>query len=161
MKYRRLNRDELEDLREEFVQFLSANSIPADEWVRIKAEKPEVANELIDLFSDIVWEKILSKIDFLEMRKANAMRVMKFDDKKAEMVEIRMEGDRFDFTDPDTIRRVAEGSVDLNAFKPKVLKGSKTYTESREHELFHYLQNGAKPCKEVFWRAVQSMVAQE
>lgn len=159
MKYRRLYRQELEDLRDDFVQFLAANSIPADDWEKLKKENPEATEQLIDLFSDIVWEKILSKINFLEMRRADAMRVIKFEEEKAEMIEIRMEEKNFDFTNHDTVRRIAEGSLDLNAFKPKVLKGSKTYSDSRERELFEYLERGARPCKEIFWNSVKSMIS--
>ena len=54
MKYRPLHPEELENLREDFVQFLAANSIAGDDWVKLKKEMPDQANQLIEMFSDLV-----------------------------------------------------------------------------------------------------------
>ena len=66
MKYRKLKPEELEPLKKEFIQFLAANTITGDDWAKTKAEKPE--EKIIALFSDIVWEKSLEKIHYLEHR---------------------------------------------------------------------------------------------
>ena len=46
MKYRILSKEELEPLKDDFIKFLSANTITGEDWVKIKAEKPEEANTL-------------------------------------------------------------------------------------------------------------------
>ena len=53
MKYRRLTKEQLEELHPEFINFLATQSITAEEWDTLKKEKPEVAEEEIDVFSDL------------------------------------------------------------------------------------------------------------
>ena len=51
MKYARLTKEQFEELNKEFINFLATQSITADEWQDIKANKPEVAEEELDVFS--------------------------------------------------------------------------------------------------------------
>ena len=66
MKYTRLTKEQFEALNQEFINFLATQSITADEWKEIKEQKPEVAEEELDVFSDLVWEGVLSKVEYLE-----------------------------------------------------------------------------------------------
>ena len=66
MKYRRLDLAELKTLEKDFVRFLASNHITADDWVKLKKENPEKVERLLDVFSDIVWSKTLSQIQYLE-----------------------------------------------------------------------------------------------
>ena len=50
----------------EFSNFLATQAIDKAEWDQIKIEKPEVAEQELDVFSDLVWEGVLSKTEFLE-----------------------------------------------------------------------------------------------
>ena len=68
MKYRVLSTKELEPLKDDFIKFLSANTITGEDWTKIKSNKPNQASKLIEIFSDIVWEKSLEKIKYLEHR---------------------------------------------------------------------------------------------
>ena len=65
-KYRLLTKEELEALEKEFIEYLIVNGIMADDWVEMKEEQPEEANKIIDLFSDVVFEGIMLKVQFLE-----------------------------------------------------------------------------------------------
>jgi len=67
MKYRALHKEELEGVKEEFVKFLAANSVTADDWEKLKKEENDKAEKLIDIFSDIFWDKALTKINVLEV----------------------------------------------------------------------------------------------
>ena len=51
MKYSRLTKEQLEELHQEFINFLATQSITADEWSDIKINKPEVAEEELDAVS--------------------------------------------------------------------------------------------------------------
>ena len=66
MKYTRLTKEQFEALQEEFTRFLATQSITADEWAKLKADKPEVAEAELDVFSDLVWEGALSAAKYLE-----------------------------------------------------------------------------------------------
>ena len=64
-KYRLLTQDELTSMEKEFIDYLVLNSIIADDWQKIKAETPEKAEKIIELFSDVVFEKILRSVKYL------------------------------------------------------------------------------------------------
>lgn len=66
MKYARLTKEQFEELHQEFINFLATQSITGDEWSDIKANKPEVAEQELDVFSDLIWEGVLSQVEFLE-----------------------------------------------------------------------------------------------
>ncbi len=68
VKYRLLSIDELKELEKEFIEYLILNGIAADDWVKIKDQAPEKADNIIALFSDVVFEKILRETQFLEWR---------------------------------------------------------------------------------------------
>ncbi|HKL40551.1 MAG TPA: DUF6495 family protein [Cryomorphaceae bacterium] len=158
MKYRKLNLSELEDLRDDFVRFLSANSIAADDWVKIKKVDSDAAEKIIEVFSDLVWEKILTKIKYVRLMSQTTLRVMRFGEERAELIQLQVEHEDFNFTDPELIKQLAEGTIDLKTFDPEMIRGSKSYTESRELELFLALEQGGQPTDEVFWRSLKSMV---
>lgn len=61
MKYTRLSKEQIEELHQEFINFLATQSITAEEWKDIKTNKPEVAEQELDVFSDLVWEGVLTK----------------------------------------------------------------------------------------------------
>ncbi|MGZ4035866.1 MAG: DUF6495 family protein, partial [Bacteroidia bacterium] len=52
MKYKRLTREELQALEPEFIHFLAAAQVTGKDWEKMKENKLEVAEELIDAFSD-------------------------------------------------------------------------------------------------------------
>ena len=66
MKYARLTKEQFEELHQEFINFLATQSITADEWEDIKTNKPNVAEQELDTFSDLVWFGVLGKVEYLE-----------------------------------------------------------------------------------------------
>ena len=66
MKYARLTQQQFEELNQEFINFLATQSITAEEWKKLKTEKPEVAEEELDVFSDLIWEGVLANVKYLE-----------------------------------------------------------------------------------------------
>lgn len=66
MKYSRLTKEQFEELTQEFTNFLATQAIDKAEWDKIKAEKPEVAEQELDVFSDLIWEGVLSRAEYLE-----------------------------------------------------------------------------------------------
>ena len=55
MKYRRLSKEQFEELHQEFINFLATQSITGEEWTKIKTEQLKVAEEEMDIFSDFHW----------------------------------------------------------------------------------------------------------
>ena len=101
MKFRRLSTEELEILKDDFVKFLAANTVTASDWINIKANKPEETFELIDMFSDIVMEKVYSKVEYLENRSKDALLLFKFEGDLMMILGVNVEGQNIDFENID------------------------------------------------------------
>ncbi len=77
MKFRRLTYEELEERTSQFIKFLAKNSIDTSQWSELLETKPEYARKLVDDFSDLVMEHTLNKVEFLEHRTDNDLKVYK------------------------------------------------------------------------------------
>ena len=66
MKYQRLTKEQFEELQPEFINFLATQTIDKKEWDEIKLNKPEVAEQELDVFSDLIWEGVLARAEYLE-----------------------------------------------------------------------------------------------
>ncbi|MBR9923070.1 MAG: hypothetical protein GYB31_19760 [Bacteroidetes bacterium] len=143
MKYRRLNREELGELEEEFVQFLASNQVTAEDWKKLKAEKPGKVEELIGLFSDIVFDKILKETSYLEYKEPRDIKTFYCGPDKIVMLGLFIEGNSdLDFTQnhppEEMMARVKESGA-----KVKLYRAEKKYKGDRELELFRMMEGGA------------------
>lgn len=96
MKYRRLTREQLEELHPEFINFLATQSITAAEWQALKASKPEVAEAEIDVFSDLIWEGVLSRVTYLENISARHMHLFYCAEKEMKLISVRVHNPEVD-----------------------------------------------------------------
>ncbi len=144
MKYRRLTLEELKELETEFVRFLASNSIESDEWVALKTTKPEKVEQLIEIFSDIVFEKVIGNIKYLEHRSPTDLRLFQCEADLIKMIGIKvMDAHTIDFTKSQTaeemlhhFRNAANGSL-------KMYSAEKPYKNSdRSGELFQMMEDG-------------------
>ena len=72
-KFRLLTIEELKEMEKEFVEYLILVGITADDWVKIKNEDPENAENIVHLFSDVVFEKIMRETQFIEKRETKEL----------------------------------------------------------------------------------------
>jgi len=142
MKYRRLDVEELQEMEKEFIRFLATRSIPGPDWEKIKTEQPDRMNALLDEFSDLVFEKILSGITHLEMKTPNDLKTFKCGKEKIELMGISVEGNsQIDFTrDQSPSEMMAQ--FKLSEAKLKLYRAEKLYKENRELELFKMMEGG-------------------
>ncbi|RMF01836.1 MAG: hypothetical protein D6772_04255 [Bacteroidetes bacterium] len=144
MKYRRLQADELVDLRDEFVQFLVANTITAEDWERIKVDSPERAEGLLDIFSDIVFDKIIAKIEYLIYKTPDDIKTFHCTADLIKLRGLRIEGGQgIDLTQnlaPEELMALLRSS----GARVQVYAAEKRYQPNREQELFRMLEGGAQ-----------------
>ncbi len=139
MKYKRLTPEELQALEKEFVNFLAAAQITGSDWVKMKANELAKAKELIDVFSDAVYDKILRKIKFLEYRDAKTLNIFHCADDKIFLAGMRAkEHSQLDFTAPDFFAKWKEEDLAL----VNIVKSEKEYVKEREAEVLDLLQSG-------------------
>lgn len=139
MKYKRLNPEELQALEKEFVNFLAAAQITGSDWVKMKANELAKAEELIDVFCDVVYDKILRKIKYLEYRDAKTLNIFYCTDDKIFLAGMRLkEHSPLDFTSPDFFAKWKDDDLAL----VNIVKSEKEYIKEREAEVFELLQSG-------------------
>ncbi len=143
MKYRRLTKEELAELEQEFVRFLAANSVTADDWQKLKEEKPEKAEGLIDIFSDIVFERTLSEAEYLEFKTPKDLKTFHFKKEKVTLNGLKVEGpSNLDFTQDISPEQML-GQLKLSGAQLKLYTAEKEYRKEREQEIFDLMERGA------------------
>ncbi len=140
MKYQRLTREQLEEMEEEFVNFLATQSITAEEWQRIKQDRPEVAEQEIDVFSDLIWEGILGRVRYLENIGPNHMHLFHLDEKEMKLIATRIHAPAIDITTQEGFtwfksNYLSEQVEYMTAVKP--------YSEDPSRDKFRLIQQGA------------------
>ena len=156
MKYRRLTVSELEQLEEDFVRFLVSNSIAGDNWVKMKKNNTVKSNELIDLFSDLIFERTLKKVEHLEFKTPNDIKLFHCMEDKIVMIGLFIEGhSNIDFTKPSAPDTMLKQIRNSNA-QLKLYQAEKQFSKQREMELFEMMENGCLISKgELFYTLEQ------
>ena len=158
MKYRRLQLDELQEMEADFIDFLAANTVTGPDWEKLKAEKPEKANELIDIFSDIVFDKVLKKVEYLEFKTPKDLKTFHCQTDKIVMRGMMVQGESsLDFTknpEPDQIMNILKET----GAKLQLYRAEKVYKDgNREAELFRMMENGCLISKGELYRSLESL----
>ena len=135
-KYRALTTDELTELRNEFIEYLVVNGITAEDWKKLKTETPKKAEDILTLFSDVVFESILRKVDFLEKRMTNELMI--FQCLNDRMVLVGITSSATDFTKQEELQKAVKNPPQ----DAKVYTTEKVYNQTREMEVFQMLESG-------------------
>ena len=93
MKYRQLTKEQFESLHQEFAQFLATQSIDAKEWTEIKETKPNVAEEEMNIFSDVVWDDVLTKVGYVEHFSKTSANLFKCDENEIHRIAVKVNWD--------------------------------------------------------------------
>jgi cag pathogenicity island protein 24 len=140
MKYKRLSTEELTALEPEFINFLASNSIPADDWVALKETNMERVDELIDLFSDMVFDNIVTKVKYVEHLSARDLMIFHCKDESLHMVGIQLSDEcGIDLTDDDFFE-VWQANEDIRGIQ--VYQKEKKYNGERNADVFQLIQSG-------------------
>ena len=142
MKYRRLNNAELQDLEDEFVRFLAAHSIPVEDWQKYQEHQPDKVNEWIEKFSDFVFEKTLTGVDFLQLKQKNALRIIDVRSNPFQMKGLQViDNPHIDLTQnekPDEW----QAKLSTHGGKIQLISAEKALKESPNMEKFKLMQQG-------------------
>ena len=133
MKYRCLTDDELKELENEFKHFLITNHVYTEEWEALNKKKDKRVNELVEMFSDIVLDKALKNVKYLEHATKNDIKAFKCDEKEMILIGITTNNSEIDFMKDAP----ADFAGELNIFKT-----SKSYFKEREQEVFELMESG-------------------
>jgi len=159
MKYRILSNKELEPLKGDFIKFLSANTVTGEDWAKIKSNKPNEALKLVEIFSDIVWDKSLEKIKYLEHRDDKYLKVFCCGENKIEMVGFKVSAKNApSLLDETTFKLLGSGELKFSELGAEFSSSEKNYTISRNMDLFSMIESGCVPCEKAFFYGIKSLL---
>ena len=138
MKYSRLTKEQLEELHPEFINFLATQTITAAEWDEIKTSKPEVAEQELDVFSDLVWEGVLNNAQFIEHISPQQMHLFSLGEDKMHVIAVQIKNG-IDITTKDGFDWLRENLMDENV---AFLQAKKEYSEDKNKDKFTLIQQG-------------------
>ena len=143
MKYRQLTKEQFEGLHEDCARFLASQNIDKKEWDELKKEKPHVAEEEMNVFSDVVWDDVLTKTAYLEHFSPKVVNLFKCEEEEMHRIVIKidkeinvLEQEGFEWL----LKNPNDDAIEF-------LRGSKTYQEERNVELFDLIEKGSNISK--------------
>lgn len=154
-KYRLLTTEELKTFEKEFIDYLAVNTITGEDWVKMKAESPEKAEGIVDVFSDVVMEGVLRNIEFLELRTKDQLMAFQCLPDKILLAGMKSDDPAADFTSPEFIKNgLAAPPKGLRIFS-----SDKEYDKTREQELFEMTEAGCLVSDGKIFKALSMAIA--
>ena len=140
MKYQRLTKEQFEELQPEFINFLATQTIDKKEWDEIKLNKPEVAEQELDVFSDLIWEGVLTRAEYLENFSKNHIFLFQCFDTYLKSIVLISQVKEVDFLTKDGLKWLSDNMFTDN-IEMKV--GKKQFEEERNTSIFELIQQGS------------------
>ena len=140
MKYARLTLEQFEELHEEFSLFLASQSIDKKKWDELKSQNSNIVAEELDLFSDMVWNRTLEKVEYLENLSENHLFLFKRQKESIDLILIKSEEKAPSLVAEDgwqwLIKNLKHSSI-------TVFKSSKAIDGDFKVAMFGLIKNGA------------------
>ncbi|EGV44056.1 hypothetical protein BZARG_1402 [Bizionia argentinensis JUB59] len=155
MKYARLTKEQFEELNQEFINFLATQTITADEWTDIKINKPEVAEEELDVFSDLVWEGVLNKVDYIEHISPQQIHLFHLKDDTMKLVAIKIKNP-IDLTTPEGFSWLRENLMDEDV---EFSQAKKEYSKDKNSDKFQLIQQGGVITKGDLYKYIHQLIS--
>ncbi len=155
MKYTRLTKEQLEELQPEFINFLATQSITGEEWAKIKQNTPNVAEDELDVFSDLIWEGVLNKVTYLENISSQQMHLFQLVEKEMKLIAVKVMNPEIDLTTKtgfDWFKKNWQSDF------VEYMTASKAYTEDKNLDKFNLIQKGAVITRGELYQWFESMM---
>ncbi len=140
MKYKRLTKEQFEALYQEFSNFLATQSIDKSEWDSIKTNKPEVAEQELDVFSDLIWEGVLTNAHYLEHFSKNHIFLFHCQEKLIQSIVLKALVSEVDFMQKEGLQWLSDN---LFTDTVEIHLGKKEYENERNTAIFDLIKQGA------------------
>ena len=155
MKYARLTKEQFEELHPEFINFLATQSITHEEWTNLKVNKPELAETELDVFSDLIWEGVLNKAEYLEHFAPQHMYLFRLADDEMHAIVVNVKNPEVDITTKEGYNWLRENLMDENV---EFLQADKAYSEDKNLDKFQMIEQGAVITKGELYRYFDNII---
>jgi histone acetyltransferase (RNA polymerase elongator complex component) len=151
MKYQLLTKEQFEELHVEFASFLASQQIDKKQWEEIKEKNPEAAGEEMEIFSDLIWERVLENVSYLEHYSEKSLNLFKCNDENIERIVVKVEKEKFNFLEKDDFNWFMDHTNDASV---TFLRGKKVYSSAKNTEIFDLIRKGSIISKGELFEAV-------
>jgi hypothetical protein len=155
MKYRQLTKEQLEELHEEFALFLASQKIDVTEWKTLKADSPKVADEELNVFSDVVWDDVLKKTEFIEHYSKGSINLFKCQETLIERILVKTSNTSIDFLTKEGIEWLSTNAGDDSL---EYFYAHKDYAKERNEELFDLIEKGGIMTKGYLYVSIAEVI---
>jgi len=155
MKYQMLSKEQFEELADEFARFLASQEIDVTEWKDIKSKRPHVAEQEMEIFSDLVWDRALEKAKYLDHMSPRSLNLFKVDGNNFHRILLKVKRENFDLFNEESYKWLMDN---LNSDEIEIFKASKEFSEDYKMELFELIQKGAQLSSGLVYDAIIDFV---
>lgn len=155
MKYRRLSKEQFEELHKEFINFLATQSITVSEWKLLNENKPEVAEAEIDVFSDLVWEGVLENVTFLENIAPKHMYLFCVKEKSIALIGLKVSKETVDLTIEGGFSWLRDN---LMSSKVEIFDAEKQINGDKKLQIFELIEKGAHITKGELFKYFEQLI---
>jgi hypothetical protein len=159
LKFRRLTICELEALEKDFITFLAANSITAADWEKLKNNEQKKADTLIELFSDIVFEKAFTNCKCLEQVGSHEFRTYRFFDDEVKMIAVQVSRDLTVNLTKGKLGDTLKGLLEDKTDSVDIYEATKKYNKLREQEMFDIMESGAYMANDELYNQLEELIS--
>lgn len=157
-KYRILNKEELQSFEKQLVQFLIVNGIEGERWKEINETDPDLAIDLVEIFSDQILQNAYENISCLQRLTPNACYFFNYGKEKSELILIQKKDESDDSFDLSTFENF-KFALSHHANKIAFSYQEKEYLKEREREVHDMIQSGCTIFDEQYWEILKAIIA--
>lgn len=140
MKYARLTKEQFEELHQEFINFLATQSITVKEWTELKTNKPELAEQELDVFSDLIWEGVLNQVRYLEHISPKQLMLFHITEAFMELIAVKIDSENVDITTDYGYKWLQQN---LHDDVVSLYTSTKAIKDDRNKDIFALIQQGS------------------
>ena len=155
MKYERLTQEQLKEMHKEFINFLASQSITQEEWEDIKRNKPQVAEDELDVFSDLVWEGVLNNVNYLEHFSPQQLFLFEFTDQFINLIGIKIDNNAVDINTKQGFQWLRDNLLNDDV---QIYTSAKPLSDDRNKDIFALIKQGAHITKGQLYKYFNGMV---
>lgn len=155
MKYRRLSKEQFEELHKEFINFLATQSITVSEWKLLKEKKPEVAEAELDVFSDLVWEGVLDNVTFLENIAPKHMYLFCVKEESIALIGLKVSKETVDLTIEGSFSWLRDN---LMSNEVEIFEAEKQINGDKKLQIFELIEKGAHITKGELFKYFEQLI---
>lgn len=142
IKYIRLSKQDFEEMHQDFAIFLASNSIDKKKWDDLKLNEPNVAEDLLDVFSDFIWENVLTNVNYLQYYSENIINLIHCQKTKMNAFVLKSKNNKISLLTEEGINWAIKNIE--NDLLVEILEGNNSYENNNRNEaIFKLIQQGA------------------